>query len=104
MITKNYPGSRIVNFGHLGDGNLHYNISAPLNICDSLFLNEQEKINIIVYDNVDKYKGSISAEHGLGKLKQKIIKKYKSDVEIDMMKSIKKSLDPFNIMNPGKII
>jgi FAD/FMN-containing dehydrogenase len=93
-----------VTFGHLGDGNLHYNVSAPENIEDSVFILEQEKINRLVHDNVHRHKGSISAEHGLGALKKEEILRYKSPLEIQMMRSIKNALDPNQIMNPGKVI
>jgi D-lactate dehydrogenase (cytochrome) len=94
----------MVTFGHLGDGNLHYNVSAPLGRNDESFLTEQIAINRIVHDRVHQYGGSISAEHGLGALKREEILRYKSGTEMAMMLSIKRALDPLNLMNPGKVI
>ncbi|MES2050210.1 MAG: FAD-binding oxidoreductase [Pseudomonadota bacterium] len=104
MLSEAYPHCRTVTFGHLGDGNLHYNVSAPESIKDTVFILEQEKINRLVHDNVHRHKGSISAEHGLGALKKEEILRYKSPLEIQMMRSIKSALDPNQIMNPGKVI
>jgi D-lactate dehydrogenase (cytochrome) len=94
----------MVTFGHLGDGNLHYNVSAPEGESDNVFLKNQSAINLIVHDHVHKYNGSISAEHGLGALKRDEIKRYKSSTEMLMMSAIKHALDPHNLMNPGKIL
>lgn len=104
LLSQAYPHCRTVTFGHLGDGNLHYNVSAPENIQDTVFILEQEKINQLVHDNVHRHDGSISAEHGLGALKKEEILRYKSPLEIQMMRSIKRALDPQQIMNPGKVI
>ncbi|MDE2430775.1 MAG: hydroxyacid dehydrogenase, partial [Burkholderiales bacterium] len=95
---------RIVCFGHMGDGNLHYNVSPPIGVSDMEFLENQTAINRIVHDNVHQFDGSISAEHGLGALKRKEIKRYKSELELNLMRSIKQAWDPKNLMNPGKII
>ena len=94
----------MVTFGHLGDGNLHYNVSAPAGENYETFLQQQEAINRRVHDNVHQYAGSISAEHGLGALKRDEIKRYKSETELAMMAAIKQALDPLNLMNPGKVI
>jgi D-lactate dehydrogenase (cytochrome) len=94
----------MVTFGHLGDGNLHYNVSAPAGKKYETFLQQQDAINRCVHDNVHKYAGSISAEHGLGALKRDEIKRYKSETELAMMAAIKQALDPLNLMNPGKVI
>ena len=104
LLSQAYPHCRTVTFGHLGDGNLHYNVSAPENIKDTVFILEQGKINQLVHDNVHRHNGSISAEHGLGALKKEEILRYKSPLEIQMMRSIKSALDPQQIMNPGKVI
>lgn len=104
LLNLAYPDCRMVTFGHLGDGNLHYNVSPPENTKDSDFILEQKKINQIVHDSVHRFKGSISAEHGLGALKREEILRYKSSLEIGMMRSIKDALDPDHIMNPGKVI
>jgi FAD/FMN-containing dehydrogenase len=104
LLCQAYPNCRTVTFGHLGDGNLHYNVSAPPNTKDTDFILEQEKINRLVHDNVHRYKGSMSAEHGLGALKREEILRYKSPLEMQIMRSIKMALDPNHIMNPGKVI
>jgi FAD/FMN-containing dehydrogenase len=91
-------------FGHLGDGNLHYNMgTAPGTPIDVAFAHEQE-INAVVHDAVHARGGSISAEHGLGQLKREAITRYKSALELDMMRRIKAALDPLGLMNPGKVI
>ena len=104
LLGLAYPHCRTVTFGHLGDGNLHYNVSAPKNTTDTAFILAQSKINQLVHDNVHRHHGSISAEHGLGALKKEEILRYKSPLEIQMMRSIKSALDPQKIMNPGKVI
>ena len=104
LLQRDFPGCRMVTFGHLGDGNLHYNVSAPAGKNYETFLQQQDAINRRVHDNVHKYAGSISAEHGLGALKRDEIKRYKSETELAMMGAIKQALDPLNLMNPGKVI
>ena len=105
-LAAAYPGVRPVNFGHLGDGNLHYNITRPLTgFTESEWMdNASEPVNRIVHDCVARFNGSISAEHGLGQLKRAEIKRYKSKVELDVMHAIKAALDPNGIMNPGKVL
>jgi FAD/FMN-containing dehydrogenase len=104
LLQKKFPGCRMVTFGHLGDGNLHYNVSPSAEEAEDAFLAHQSEVNRLVHDSVHQFCGSISAEHGLGALKREEIRRYKSDVEIALMQSIKSSLDPLNIMNPGKVI
>ena len=104
LVQQAAPGCRMVTFGHLGDGNLHYNVSPPPDVADSDFLARQHAINLVVYDSVDRFGGSISAEHGLGALKIDEITRYKSAVELDLMRAIKAALDPQRLMNPGKVI
>ena len=99
-----YPGVQVVCFGHLGDGNLHYNIAPPDGIHHDDFLAHQEPINRIVHDSVAAFGGSISAEHGVGALKRDELPRYKSDIELNLMRAIKTALDPLGIMNPGKIL
>jgi D-lactate dehydrogenase (cytochrome) len=94
----------MVTFGHLGDGNLHYNVSPPENTSDEAFVARQDAVNKVVHDSVHRFGGSISAEHGLGALKRDEILQYKSAVEMNLMRSIKGALDPLNIMNPGKVL
>jgi FAD/FMN-containing dehydrogenase len=99
-----YPGCELVCFGHVGDGNLHYNVAPPDGESDLAFLAHQSAINRIVHDNVAELAGSISAEHGIGALKRDELTRYKSPVELNMMRAIKAALDPLGIMNPGKIL
>ncbi|WP_131110587.1 FAD-binding oxidoreductase [Sulfuricystis thermophila] len=99
-----FPGVRIVCFGHLGDGNLHYNQSKPLAQDNADFIAQTPAVNRIVHDLVHELGGSISAEHGLGQLKREEILRYKSAVEMDMMRAIKRALDPRGLMNPGKVL
>jgi FAD/FMN-containing dehydrogenase len=99
-----HPGVRMVIFGHVGDGNLHYNVSAPEGVAPEVFVGQTEGINRIVHDSVARFRGSISAEHGLGQLKRGEIRRYKSAVELELMRKIKGVLDPHGIMNPGKVL
>lgn len=104
-LEQAFPGVRLVNYGHLGDGNLHYNVQAPANSDAEQFLQTQEKaVNAVVYANVDRYNGSISAEHGIGSLKRDKLVEHKSAVALGLMRSIKQALDPHNLMNPGRVI
>jgi FAD/FMN-containing dehydrogenase len=103
-LAANFPGVRIVCFGHLGDGNLHYNQSIPAEQDNATFIAQAPAVNRVVHDLVHELGGSISAEHGLGQLKRKEILRYKSDVEMDMMRAVKQALDPHGLMNPGKIL
>jgi FAD/FMN-containing dehydrogenase len=99
------PGVRLVNFGHLGDGNLHYNVQAPEGIDAAAFLHDREPaVNRIVYDAVQAHGGSISAEHGIGALKREELVHYKSPVALALMRSIKQALDPQGLMNPGRLL
>ncbi|MBX3624530.1 MAG: FAD-binding oxidoreductase [Rhizobacter sp.] len=100
-----HPGTRSVNFGHLGDGNLHYNLQAPLGVDGAEFLRLHEpSVNTIVYDAVTAYGGSISAEHGVGALKREELTHRKSPVALQMMRAIKRALDPQGLMNPGRVL
>jgi D-lactate dehydrogenase (cytochrome) len=103
-LNSAYPGVRPVTFGHLGDGNLHYNIARPESFTEQAWLEETKPVQRIVHDSVARFGGSISAEHGLGQLKREEILRYKSAVEMDLMRAIKKTLDPLGIMNPGKVL
>ena len=105
LLAQEIPGVRLVNFGHLGDGNLHYNVQAPENGDARVFLHEQEEhVNTLVYDSVARFDGSISAEHGVGSLKTDKLPHYKSAVALSMMRAIKQALDPQNTLNPGRIV
>ena len=104
-LEQAFPGVRLVNYGHLGDGNLHYNVQAPVGQDGETFLREQENaVNAVVYALVDAYKGSISAEHGIGSLKREKLEKHKSPVALGLMRSIKTALDPHNLFNPGRML
>ena len=99
-----FQGIRVVAFGHMGDGNLHFNVSRPLAQSDAEFFAQAHRINEIVHDLVHSMNGSISAEHGLGQLKRDEITRYKSKLELDLMRAVKRAWDPLGIMNPGKVI
>ena len=101
-LEQAFPEIRVVCFGHIGDGNLHYNLS-PRSGDDTLFLNNTEAVNRIVHDLVHGLGGSISAEHGIGQLKISELKHYKNALELDMMRALKHAIDPAAIMNPGKL-
>jgi FAD/FMN-containing dehydrogenase len=98
------PNGRIVSFGHLGDGNLHFNLSQPADRDRAAFEALTPQVNRAVHDVVMKYRGSIAAEHGIGKLKRNELAYYKSAVEMDVMRAIKRALDPKGLMNPGKVV
>ncbi|MGE5547906.1 MAG: FAD-binding oxidoreductase [Solirubrobacterales bacterium] len=98
------PGVRVVAFGHLGDGNIHFNLTQPKGADKPAFLAEWARMNRIVHDIVAEMDGSISAEHGIGRLKTAEMARYKSEVELDLMRRIKAALDPAGIMNPGKLL
>ena len=109
LLQREIPGVRLVNFGHLGDGNLHYNVQAPATgvYADdgAGFLRDwEDRVNTLVYDSVKAFDGSISAEHGVGDLKAAKLPDYKSPVALQMMRAIKQALDPQNIMNPGRVL
>lgn len=103
-LEKAFPGFRTVTFGHVGDGNLHYNQSKPEAIENAAFIAVQPQVDLIVHDIVHQLGGSISAEHGIGQLKRDEMLRYKSPLEVEMMRSVKQALDPKGLMNPGKIL
>ena len=105
LLAREIAGVRLVNFGHLGDGNLHYNVQAPEGADGKAFLRDEEKrINTLVFDTVARHHGSISAEHGIGSLKAHELPRYKSPVALGLMRAIKGALDPQGIMNPGRVL
>lgn len=105
LMRKHYPGVRIINFGHLGDGNLHYNIAPPLGSDPKAFnLANEKAIHELVYSQVERCQGSISAEHGVGQLKLEGLRAHKGAVAHDLMKTLKRALDPQNILNPHKVV
>ena len=103
-MNKALPGCRPVPFGHVGDGNLHFNCMAPAGWDKARFMAHHEAISGAVYDLVVGYGGSISAEHGIGRLKVEDLAHYRTRIELDTMRTLKRALDPQNIMNPGKVI
>ncbi len=105
LLQAALPGIRLVNFGHLGDGNLHFNVQAPLGVDPAGFLRDKEaQVNTLVFDSVQRFHGSISAEHGVGSLKRDTLEHYKSPVALELMRTLKRALDPLNLMNPGRVI
>ncbi|HJV63396.1 MAG TPA: FAD-binding oxidoreductase [Albitalea sp.] len=104
-LANAFPGARLVNFGHLGDGNLHYNVQAPEGVAAPDFLRERESaVNALVYDAVTAHGGSISAEHGIGALKRDELALRKPAVALALMRSIKSALDPAGLLNPGRVL
>ena len=104
-LARAFPGVRMVDFGHLGDGNLHYNVQGPEGEEAAAFVARAEPaINALVYDAVDACGGSISAEHGIGVLKREELAARKSPVALGMMRAIKRALDPNNLLNPGRVL
>ncbi|MGI9206186.1 MAG: FAD-binding oxidoreductase [Woeseiaceae bacterium] len=97
------PGIRPVAFGHVGDGNIHFNLSQPKDWLPAAFLDERETLAELVYGCVDRFDGSISAEHGVGQAKKADLRRYRGNLEVDLMRTVKQALDPRNIMNPGKV-
>jgi FAD/FMN-containing dehydrogenase len=105
LLEKEIAGVRLVNFGHLGDGNLHYNVQAPEGSDNAEFLRTQEDlVNTLVYDGVKRFGGSISAEHGVGGLKVDTLPDYKDATALGLMRQIKQALDPQGILNPGRVV
>lgn len=103
-LAKAFPGVRVVAFGHVGDGNLHYNLSQANAGDNASFLACEPEVHRIVHDAVHALNGSISAEHGIGQLKREEILRYKSPVEMALMRSLKQALDPRGLLNPGKVL
>ena len=104
-LERAFPGVRIVDFGHLGDGNLHYNVQCAQGVEAAAFLRDHEhEVNAIVYDAVCARGGSISAEHGVGALKRDELVARKSPVALALMRSIKRALDPSGVLNPGRVL
>ncbi|NNG04401.1 MAG: FAD-binding oxidoreductase [Inquilinus sp.] len=103
-VEKRLPGIRPVAFGHLGDGNIHLNLSQPVGADGDAYLARWEEFNEIVHGIVTEMDGSISAEHGIGRLKREKLPHYRSAIELELMRRVKKALDPADIMNPGKVV
>jgi FAD/FMN-containing dehydrogenase len=98
------PGARVVAFGHLGDGNIHFNVSQPIGADKAAFLAQWGAVNEIVHGLVEQFHGSISAEHGIGRLKRELLKRTKDPVALEVMRALKSTLDPRGILNPGKVL
>jgi FAD/FMN-containing dehydrogenase len=103
-LQVKFPGIQHIVFGHLGDGNLHYNVARAPEQTEEQLLAKQYDVYQLVHDSVHAHGGSISAEHGVGQLKRDELTRYKSSLELTLMKQIKKALDPQGIMNPGKVL
>ncbi|PZQ15886.1 MAG: hydroxyacid dehydrogenase [Ancylobacter novellus] len=103
-VERHLPGARVVAFGHLGDGNIHFNVSQPVGADKADYLAGWDAMNHVVHDIVAAYGGSIAAEHGVGRLKRDLLKGVKSEVELDLFRTVKRALDPKNLMNPGVLI
>jgi FAD/FMN-containing dehydrogenase len=104
QLAARFPWIQPATFGHLGDGNLHYNMGTKDGVPIAVAFEHESEINAIVNDAVAARGGSISAEHGLGQLKRAEIRRYKSALEIELMQRIKAAFDPLNLMNPGKVL
>ena len=105
LLVREIPGVRLVNFGHLGDGNLHYNVQAPEHCDTKAFLRDNEdRVNTWVYQSVKRFGGSISAEHGVGSMKVDSLPDYKDPVALALMQHIKRALDPQGLLNPGRVV
>jgi FAD/FMN-containing dehydrogenase len=98
------PGARVLAFGHLGDGNIHFNVSQPIGADKEAFLARWHEINDVVHAIVAGYAGSISAEHGIGRLKRDLLPQVKDPVALDVMRALKRTLDPKGLLNPGKVL
>jgi FAD/FMN-containing dehydrogenase len=103
-VTKLIPGARPLPFGHLGDGNIHYNVSQPEGADKEEYLKRWDEVNVVVFAVVKKYGGSISAEHGVGVIKRDILPSVKDPVALDLMRTLKRTFDPKGILNPGKVL
>ncbi|MEE8622941.1 MAG: FAD-binding oxidoreductase [Alphaproteobacteria bacterium] len=104
MVEKEMQGVRVFAFGHIGDGNVHFNLTQPEGMEKSAFLSHQTRFSRMVHDLVVEMEGSFSAEHGIGRLKRDELRRYRSEAELELMRKVKNALDPDNIMNPGKVL
>jgi FAD/FMN-containing dehydrogenase len=104
LLDERWPEARLVAFGHVGDGNLHYNVVLPRGLSAEEWTAEGERVTGALYDLVHSLNGSFSAEHGVGQSKKAYLASYRAGPELDLMRSLKKMLDPANILNPGKVI
>jgi FAD/FMN-containing dehydrogenase len=103
-VTRFMPGTRFISFGHMGDGNIHYNVSQPIGMDRAKYIDSWDAMNDVVYEVVQRLNGSISAEHGIGRLKAHHMPQIKSPVELQIMRDLKRMLDPNNILSPGRVL
>jgi len=103
-VERTIPGARVVAFGHLGDGNIHYNVSQPVGADKEAYLARWTELNAVVHGIVHSFDGSFSAEHGIGQLKRAELARTKDVVEMTLMRSLKRAFDPFHLLNPGKVV
>jgi len=104
LLARLMPEAGLLAFGHVGDGNLHYNVTLPRDLRPEAWDVAGARLTEAIYDLVAELGGSFSAEHGVGRLKKDYLAQYRSGPELDLMKRLKKALDPQNILNPGKVI
>jgi FAD/FMN-containing dehydrogenase len=103
-VEAQTPGARVVAFGHVGDGNIHFNVSQPLGADRAAYLAGWDAMNRVVHAVVAEFGGSVAAEHGVGKLKRGLLAEVKSEVELDLMRTVKRALDPKGLFNPGVLL
>jgi FAD/FMN-containing dehydrogenase len=103
-IRNNVPDGRLVAYGHVGDGNLHFNLNQVAGASRDAFLAREAPIKRAIHDMVRDFGGSFSAEHGIGRLKVSELERYASPVELDLMRAVKRAFDPNGILNPGKVL
>jgi len=103
LLAELGPDLRLVAFGHVGDGNLHYNVVLPAGLTGPEWQREGERVSRAIYDLVSELGGSFSAEHGIGQAKKAWLAEYRAGTELELMQTLKKTLDPANILNPGKL-
>ena len=104
LVERAFPEAIIVAFGHLGDGNIHFNLNQPEGMARDRFLARESAMNELIHGLAVELGGSFSAEHGIGRLKTKELQRFKSPVELEVMRAVKRALDPYGILNPGKVI
>src|SRR5699024_7101883 len=103
-VDKVCPGIRVIPFGHVGDGNIHFDLLEPGGMDGEAFVADLRPITDAVYDVVQQFDGSFSAEHGIGQLKVDDMRRYRDAVDLDMLRAVKQALDPQGLMNPGKVV
>lgn len=104
ILKQAFPGARPIIYGHLGDGNLHFNIAAPAEVTSEHWQWRTDEVNKVIHDVINARRGSISAEHGIGQLKRHELAHYKTATELEVMRRVKDALDPRGLMNPGKVL